>query len=434
MMHVLHTFKKFGVTYKKIKLDNGAELRLLQRTGAPIHIQACIQAGSRHNTVSGLAHFWEHMLLAGTNSYPSKLAIAQALEAVGGSFEATTDADLLRLTISLPNSDHFSLGTKVLNEILNESLYTEKAIENERAVILNEQKNRLGDSVYSLQHTLMKLMYIDYDLYFSNLGTAASVSSINQKNIKEFAAKKITSDRVTFIVSGDIDIETAQSALSTILLAKENDFKAPKILPTPTGKTTNIQVQSGPQSNLAIGFRCDTKNPEDLAGLILIQQLAMGRSNPFITALRYNRGLVYGGKTLLWDFNGTSIFSIGTSCAPKNVIEVYRIMHQVLKDILQTGISDSVCAAAQTKADSYYRFNLQTSRQWLDAEAAAVRHTIEGGMESHALTILEHVHQMDDVTLTKIFTKFFSPEVAYHAVVGQISEEDAQLVYQYSRR
>lgn len=430
----MHTFKKYGVTYKKAKLINDVELRLLQRTGAPIHIQACIHAGSRHNTSSGLAHFWEHMLLAGTISYPSKLAIAQALEKVGGSFEATTDADLVRLTISLPNPDHFSFGVSILNEILTKSLYTQKAIENERTVILNEQKERLKDSVYSLQHRLLQLMYTEYDLYFNNLGTEASVSSISQNDIREFAEKHITSDHVTFIVSGDIDFVTAQDTLNTIPLAKKDDFKTPGLPSITTDKTVDVQVQPDSQSTLAIGFRCDTKNPTDLAGLVLIQQLAMGRSNPFITALRYNRGLVYGGKTLLWDFNGTSIFSIVTSCSPKNVTEVYTIMHQVLNNILQTGISDDVCVAVQTKTSSYYRFNLQTSKQWLDAEAAAVRHSIDGGVESNALTILEQVDEMNATTLTKIFNKFFNPQVAYHAVTGQISEEDIQQIYKYSQR
>lgn len=428
----MHTFKKFGVTYEKTRLNNGAEVRLLQRKGAPIHIQACIKAGSRHNTVPGLAHFWEHMLLAGTTAHPSKRAIAKALEEIGGSFEATTDADLLRLTISIPHSGGFEFASNVLNEILTTSAYTEEALENERSVILNEQNDRLKDPTYILQHTLMRLMYVEYERNFNNLGTAASVSAIQREDITEFATKNLTADRVIFVVSGDIDIDAVQKSLATISLAADNNYATPQIPSIQHDKTVSVLDRPDTQSNLAIGFRCDTKNPEELAGLILIQQLAMGRSNPFITALRYNRGLVYGGKTLLWDFNGTSVFSIGTSCASKNVVEVYSIMHEVLAGMLHQGISDTVCEAAQTKTDSHYRFNLQTSKQWLDAEVAAIRHSIEGGIDTNALTILQYIDKMDAHTLTETFKKFFASEKAYHAVIGHVSEEDKRQISKFN--
>lgn len=424
----MNTFDTYGITYKKIRLSNGAEVRLLQRKGAPISIQTCIRAGSRYNTTSGLAHFFEHMLVAGTSSYPSKLAIAQALDVIGGSFDVSTDADLLRLTISVPNHNNFIHSISILNEILTAPIYTEATLKNECSVILNEQNERKKDSTYILQQMLMGLMYEDYELHFNNLGSPKSVSNINLDDIKRFAARNITADKIIFIVSGDINIETVQRELNTIQLSVDNNHMTSEILPAPKGKNISICNRPGKRSDLAIGFRCDTTNPEELAGLIMIQQLFTGRSSPFITKLRYNHGLVYGGKTLFWDFSGTGVFSISTSCASENIMEVYNIMRQVLNEVLQKGITDAECTTLQTKTYSHYRFNLQTSQQWLDAEVAAIRHTVGDEANDNALTILQYIQRMDASKLTKIFKKFFPQEAAYHSIIGEPSEDIKQRV------
>ena len=51
-------------------------------------------AGSRLETPGqvGVAHFMEHITFKGTAAYPSTRAISEAIEGVGGSFNAATDS------------------------------------------------------------------------------------------------------------------------------------------------------------------------------------------------------------------------------------------------------------------------------------------------------------------------------------------------------
>jgi predicted Zn-dependent peptidase len=419
-------FDEFGVSYKRVVLDNGAEVRSLHKVGAPIHIQACIHAGSRYNHIPGLAHFCEHMLLAGTASYPTKHSIAKTLESVGGTFEATTDADLLRFTVSIPSINNFAFAVSILEEILTKAMLLEDAIENERSAILSEQKDKKNDSNYILQYSLMSLMYPDHGLHFHNLGTADSVTSIQRQDIVQFVNEYISSNRIHFIVSGGVDMETACEALRKIPLPVGTEIGVQTVPPIPDNKRVSIQHKLDTQARIAVGFRCDTTTVEELAALILVQQLATGRSNPFITALRYEHGLVYGGKTLLWDFNGTNVFSISTSCAPENVEKVHAIIDKILHNVFQSGISEEVCRQVQIKADSYYRFNLQTSKQWLDAEATAVRHSIEGEKGSHALTALQYVQDLNATRLTELFKTFFDPQQAYCSVLGELPNQTVE--------
>src|SRR6187431_2913948 len=60
-----------------------------------VSVAAYVLAGSRLETADqvGAAHFMEHITFKGTAGYPSTRAISEAIEGVGGSFNAATDRE-----------------------------------------------------------------------------------------------------------------------------------------------------------------------------------------------------------------------------------------------------------------------------------------------------------------------------------------------------
>ncbi|MBP9842505.1 MAG: insulinase family protein [Candidatus Pacebacteria bacterium] len=421
----MYNFELFGIEYQTRKLKNGAEIRLLKKVGAPIHIQACIRAGSRYNTISGLAHFFEHMLVAGTLSYPSKLSLATALEKVGGNFEATTDADFVRLTISVPQKSNASLALFILNEMLTRSLYSEDVFLNEKSVVLREQEERLRNTPLLLMDSLMEKMYPDYETNFKNLGTAKSLSDLQISDIRKFSITNVTADSTVYIVSGDVEMSDIEEQLSTIDLPTGRNMPVSEA-PAISNSEHALHIErKGDNSDLLIGFRCDTNTHEDIAGLILIQQMFMGKSSSFMQRLRYERGLVYSGGVPFWDFNKTSIFGFRTICATKNASEVAHIMMDILINIYSNGITKSECESAKVKANSHYHFDLQTSMQWVDAESTSIRHNYDSDISGNALTIPTCTQQIDQVTLTDIFRKYFSSDNAYSVVFGQATSNNS---------
>ena len=412
-------FSDFGVECQTSILKNKSKIYLLKKIGSPIHIQACIQAGSRYNSISGQAHFLEHILVAGTKLYPSKLALVTSLEKVGGYFEAITDADLIRLTISVPQTKHIPLAVSILNEMLTNSLYKEEVFHNEQSVILREQKDQLRNLSVLLMGTLMKKVYPDFDLCFNNLGTTKSVMDLQVKDIADFAKTNITAERTSYIISGAVEMQEIESLLSTIELPLGLGNSLPQLqFPINNSERVAYIKQEGENSDILVGFRCDTNTLVDLAGLLLIQQMFTGRGNRLIQELRYKQGLVYGGGTPFWDFNGTSIFGLRTTCATAKLEDILVITLNILKEISTKGISESECENLKVKIDGHYRFKLQTSKEWLDAEVFALRHNIKNDKNVNALTILSLIQQIDANKLTEIFQKYFDPKNAHCVILG----------------
>ena len=97
------TLQDFNVKRESFDLSSGAHVVLFNRPKMPVHILVTFIAGSRFDPVGkeGLAHFIEHILLAGTTTYPTKDLLAGFIEDLGGSIGASTGADTLNLNVAL---------------------------------------------------------------------------------------------------------------------------------------------------------------------------------------------------------------------------------------------------------------------------------------------------------------------------------------------
>ena len=72
-----------------------------------VSIAAYVLAGSRLETPGqvGVAHFMEHLTFKGTTAYPSTRAISEAIEGVGGSFNAATDRESTVYWVRVPRRE-----------------------------------------------------------------------------------------------------------------------------------------------------------------------------------------------------------------------------------------------------------------------------------------------------------------------------------------
>jgi len=116
-----------------------AELRLVIRAGSVLEDE----------DQRGLAHFLEHMLFNGTESYPANELI-DILESFGMDFGpdinayTSFDQTVFQLTVSTDDEEQFLLGLNVLEEWAFKASLTEEEFEKERGVVLEEWRGGRG--------------------------------------------------------------------------------------------------------------------------------------------------------------------------------------------------------------------------------------------------------------------------------------------------
>src|SRR6059036_2839987 len=82
--------------FERTALEEGPRVISARLPGArSVSVAAYVLAGSRQERPDqiGVAHFLEHLTFKGTAAYPTTRALSEAIEGVGGSFNAATDRE-----------------------------------------------------------------------------------------------------------------------------------------------------------------------------------------------------------------------------------------------------------------------------------------------------------------------------------------------------
>ncbi len=135
--------------YVRTALPEGPRVISARHPGArSVSMAAYVLAGSRLETreQAGVAHFMEHITFKGTAGYPSSRAIAEAIEGVGGSFNAATDRESTVYWVRVPRRE-MARGMDVLGELVVRPVLADHEIDQERTVIIEEIRSYLDDPV-----------------------------------------------------------------------------------------------------------------------------------------------------------------------------------------------------------------------------------------------------------------------------------------------
>ena len=130
-----------------------------------IELRLVVNAGSilENDNQQGMAHFIEHMNFNGTQNYP-KNALVDYLQTIGVQFGAdlnaytSFDETVYILPIPTKNPDHIEKGFQVLSDWAQKALLTDRDIQEERNVILEESRGGKGADERLSRQYLPKLM------------------------------------------------------------------------------------------------------------------------------------------------------------------------------------------------------------------------------------------------------------------------------------
>lgn len=175
-----------------------------------------VHAGSRNEVpgITGLAHFFEHMMFNGTSTRPQG-EFDRVLEANGARNNAFTTSDVTVYQDWLPRA---ALATvfEVEADRLRNLAFEPKAIESERDVVHSERRLRVEDS-YSgrLQEQVQATAFLAHPYGIPTIGWPSDIASWSVDDLKTFFATNYAPNNCTLVLVGDLDPK------ATIALARQ---------------------------------------------------------------------------------------------------------------------------------------------------------------------------------------------------------------------
>ena len=284
-----------------------------------VSVAAYVLAGSRLEVAGqiGVAHFMEHLTFKGTTAFPSTRSISEAVEGVGGSFNAATDRESTVYWVRVPLREA-ARAMEVVGELIVRPRLTDRDIESERTVIVEEIRSYLDDPSEYCQILFQTAMFGSGPLGREICGEEADVRGLADTAIRDFWATTYRPANTVVSIVGDLAhaeaAELAASAFGT------GNGHIPAYAPSPVlpaGPRVMVGKRATSQAQLCIGVPAlHRDHPESWTLAVLNAVLGDGMSSRLFLSVREELGLAYDVSSGIVDYADAGALEVSAGVDP----------------------------------------------------------------------------------------------------------------------
>jgi predicted Zn-dependent peptidase len=287
-----------------------------------VSIAAYVLAGSRLESAAeaGVAHFMEHITFKGTAAYPTTRAISEAIEGVGGSFNAATDRESTVYWVRVPTREA-PRAMDVLGELIVRPSLSATEIEGERGVIIEEIRGYQDDPAEYAQILFQTAMFGDGPLGREICGDEDGIRGLPESTIRDFWRTTYRPANTVIALAGDMPHEEGV-ALAAKAFGTGNGV-VPGFAPAPSlpaGERVMVGKRQSSQAQLVVGVPALRRDHPDAWALALLNAvLGDGMSSRLFLSVREELGIAYDISSGLVDYADAGALEISAGVDPASL-------------------------------------------------------------------------------------------------------------------
>ena len=198
------------INYKKFILENGLRVLVHEDKSTPlVAINILYDVGSRDEdqTMTGLAHLFEHLMFGGSLNIPD---YDTPLQLVGGENNAFTSNDITNYYLTVP-SENIETGFWLESDRMLQLDFSQKNLETQRNVVIEEFNQRYFNQPYG--DATLKLRPLAYKVHpyrWPTIGMdMAHIKSIDLEQVKSFFFSHYAPNNAIVALTGNIEYDRA---------------------------------------------------------------------------------------------------------------------------------------------------------------------------------------------------------------------------------
>ena len=381
-------------------------------------VEAHVLAGSRHEAPgqAGCAHFMEHLSFKGTHAYPTTRALSEAVEGLGGTFNASTDRESTVYYVRVPTR-HAATAMEVLGELVVRPNLDEAEIENERDVIVEEIRSYLDDPAEHVNVLFDLAMFDDTPLGREIAGSEEGVRALPAAAIHEFWRSHYRPSNVVIAASGDLAhdrvVELAAAAFGTGGGSPPGYLPAP---PIPAGMRSLRATRPATQAQLVVGVPAPPRDhPDQWTLSVLNAVLGDGMSSRLFLEVREERGLAYDVGSSTIEYSDAGVLSVYAGVDPGRIRPTIAAVLAELARLRDEDVPDQEMAKVKAYLAGRLELRLDETRylaSWIGTQEALHDRVLT---PEQALAAIDAVSAADVRTLA---ARLFVDEALRLAVVA----------------
>jgi predicted Zn-dependent peptidase len=383
-----------------------------------VSIAAYVLAGSRLEAPGqvGVAHFMEHLTFKGTKAYPTTRSISEAIEGVGGSFNAATDRESTVYWVRVPRPE-MARGMDVIGELIVRPKLEDADIRSERAVIIEEIRSYLDDPSEYCQILFQTAMFGDGPLGREICGEEADIEGLPPDAIRDFWRLTYRPANTVVAVVGDLAHDEATGLVTTAF--GSGNGAVPGFAPAPVlpaGPRVRTGRRDTSQAQVAIGVPALHRDHPDAWTLAVLNAvLGDGMSSRLFLSVREDLGLAYDVSSGLVDYADAGALEVSAGVDPASVPAALEAILAELARLRDEPVPETELLKAKRYLSGGLELRMDDTRHvasWIGGQEA---------LHDRVLTVdeaLARIDAVDAVAVQELAARLFTDESLRLAVVA----------------
>ena len=407
------------MNYTRTQLPNGMRLLVAPMPETrSVSITMYVGVGSRAETKvnAGTSHFLEHMLFKGTAKRPSAAEISYAVEALGGSVNASTDREVTVFTSRVP-ARHYLIALDVVADMIRAPMLRDEDVASEKKVVVEEIR-MYRDQPQDRVHTLVdELLYPSHPLGWEIAGREQVVRAMTSGDLRAFMASGYAPQRTVIALAGNLDPEEARRAVAEQFgdLGERPGLEF-KRAPEPARARTKVLAKRGEQLHLCIGWRgVHNQHPDKWTFDILNAILGDGMSSRLFLEIRERRALAYDVHSYESNYTDAGHLVVYAGVTPDRAPETASAVMREVGRLRDDPVGDA--ELARTRDFIKGRIDLRLEGTGGVAGWLASQEMFQERIRT-ADEIGEIVDGISAADIQRVARQYLRPELAYLAAIG----------------
>lgn len=309
-----------------------------------------VMTGSRDETpeVSGVTHFLEHMVFKGT-PHRTALEVNADFDRIGAQYNAfTSEENTVFYAAVLP--EYLPQAFDILGDILRPSL-REEDFAMEKNVIIEEIGMYEDQPNWSAYDHAKRVYFADHPLGNSILGTPESITALTRDQMHAYFERRYVPGNIVVVAAGNFDwskfVKLAEKHCGHWESGAEGHLS--KRATRGSGKFEILSKEKVVQEHvILVSPGPPVTSPKRYAADILATILGDDSGSRMYWAM-VDPGLAESADCGFHEYLDTGAFYISYSCEPASAQKNLSILHGILREVQEEGVTEEELKQAKSK-------------------------------------------------------------------------------------
>jgi predicted Zn-dependent peptidase len=335
---------------------NGLPIHRIELPGTrALTVLAAFDAGARNERPqeNGMAHFLEHLVFKGGESYPTYKDVNETAERLGGVLNAYTSHDLVAFHITV-RARSAPQAIDLLSDFVGRPRLDAEELDRERGVVIQEINRAYDQPSTVAEYLIDRAAFGEHPLGRTVLGPEENLRSFAREGIVAFRARRWAGARGGAFLVGNLEHVPAEEELQERFARFPSLPEPDPYVPAPEfAPQTLVDERDTNQSHLRMIYRPQiaVSDVRERAALSIYSTLLGGSmGSRLFEEIREKRGLCYSVYAVDHAFADVPILQLGSGLESGKCIEAYSRMREIVDELRADGPTEEEVARARAYA------------------------------------------------------------------------------------